>query len=90
MLAMKVIMNNEYYDLANKMGVDWESIVDISQTDPRLGTTHWQVPGPDGERGFGGACFPKDTAALASIAEDFKSEMTMLNQAIITNIELRK
>ena len=23
-----------------------------------------QVPGPDGDRGFGGACFPKDTEAF--------------------------
>ena len=22
--------------------------------------THWEVPGPDGEFGFGGTCLPKD------------------------------
>ena len=27
-------------------------------------TSHSIVPGPDGKRGFGGTCFPKDTSNL--------------------------
>ena len=29
-----------------------------------MGTHHFDVPGPDGQRGFGGPCLPKDTEAL--------------------------
>lgn len=89
MLAMKVIINNEFYNLAEKMGVRWDIVSHIASTDSRLGDSHWRVPGPDGSRGFGGACFPKDTAALATLAEDLGVEVSMLNQAIIRNFELR-
>jgi UDPglucose 6-dehydrogenase len=89
MLAMKVVMNNEYYDLATNLGLDWKTISDIASTDPRLGNTHWQVPGPDGSRGFGGACFPKDTAALEAIAKDLGVELSMLSQSIAKNTTLR-
>lgn len=85
MLAMKVIMNNEYFDLCNKLGIDYEVVADIAKSDTRLGHTHWQVPGPDKSRGFGGACFPKDTSALSKIAEQSSIKMDMLNTAIIKN-----
>jgi UDPglucose 6-dehydrogenase len=84
-LAMKVIMNNEYYDLANKIGLDWAVLKDIATTDTRLGNSHWQVPGPDGARGFGGACFPKDTQALAKIAMDLGVKMLVLDTALVRN-----
>jgi len=89
MLAMKVIINNEYYDLCNSMKINWNAISEMAKTDPRLGTTHWQVPGPDGSRGFGGACFPKDTAALASLAKFLNVDMSMLNTAIDKNGKIR-
>jgi UDPglucose 6-dehydrogenase len=34
--------------------------------DKRIGESHTSVPGPDGRRGFGGTCFPKDTSSLLS------------------------
>jgi UDPglucose 6-dehydrogenase len=90
MLAMKVIINNELQDLANKLDLDWNRLSDIAKTDSRLGNTHWTVPGPDGERGYGGACFPKDTAALKSIANSVSVKLTMLEQAIDQNKKYRK
>jgi len=36
----------------------------MAKQDARMGTSHFQVPGPDGRRGFGGTCFPKDTHSL--------------------------
>jgi len=84
-LAIKVIVNNEYSELAWRLGVDWDRVVDIARTDYRLGATHWAVPGPDGERGYGGACFPKDTAALAHIAKENGIALAVLNSAIDKN-----
>lgn len=84
-LAMKVIINNEFYDLADQMGLDWSAIVDIARTDYRLGGTHWAVPGPDGQRGFGGACFPKDTAALKYLSDKLGVQTMMLDAAIEKN-----
>ena len=89
MLAMKVIMNNEYAELCDKMNINWENVSGIASSDKRLGHTHWKVPGPDGQRGFGGACFPKDTAALLNMADESDIEMSMLMTAIRTNDRLR-
>jgi UDPglucose 6-dehydrogenase len=89
-LAMKVIMNNEYYDLVQKMNLDWNVLKDIAKTDARLGDSHWNVPGPDGSRGFGGACFPKDTAALLNLSNQFKIDMDMLDTSLIKNKKYRR
>jgi UDPglucose 6-dehydrogenase len=89
-LAIKVVVNNEFYDLAQALGIDWQNIVDIAKTDHRLGSTHWKVPGPDGDRGFGGACFPKDTAAFRSMGSTFKVDVSVLDAAIKKNKSLRK
>jgi UDPglucose 6-dehydrogenase len=89
MLAMKVVMNNEYAELCEQLNINWETVAGIAESDARLGYTHWQVPGPDGKRGFGGACFPKDTLSLASIAADAGVQMRMLKTAIETNDDLR-
>ena len=89
MLAMKVVINNEMSQLANAMGLDWETVSLMAKSDSRLGNTHWAVPGPDGEYGFGGACFPKDTEALQVMAKELSVEMTMLDTAIKTNQALR-
>lgn len=90
MLAIKVVMNNEFYQLANKLNINWDSVTNIAKTDYRLGATHWQVPGTDGSYGFGGACFPKDTEALSHLAKQQKVPMTVLETAIKTNYNLKK
>jgi UDPglucose 6-dehydrogenase len=84
-LAIKVIVNNEYSQLAEHLGVNWDTVVNIARTDYRLGATHWAVPGPDGQRGFGGACFPKDTAALSYIAEQHNVAVDVLDTVIAKN-----
>lgn len=89
-LAIKVVVNNEYADLAKRLGVKWERVVDIARTDYRLGATHWAVPGPDGARGFGGACFPKDTAAMAHIAKENGVVLNVLVAAIDKNKTYRE
>ena len=89
MLAMKVVINNEFAELAGAMGLEWETISSIAKTDSRLGNTHWFVPGPDGNYGFGGACFPKDTEALQVLAREQGISMTMLETAITTNNDIR-
>ena len=62
--ATKVTFMNQMYDVAQQLGVNWSHISSILANHPWMGTHHFQVPGPDGERGFGGPCLPKDTEAL--------------------------
>jgi nucleotide sugar dehydrogenase len=63
-MATKVTFMNDIYHLATKLGISWDEIKLIATNDSRLGHSHWDVPGPDGKFGFGGACFPKDVSAI--------------------------
>lgn len=65
LLASKVTICNELYAAAEKECLDWDRLVELIQLDPRIGSSHMSVPGPDGRFGFGGSCFPKDMEAFA-------------------------
>ena len=90
-LATKVTFMNEMYDvLKNAKGTDWNTFAKIIQTDPRIGKTHMKVPGHDGQRGYAGSCFPKDTAALAYFAREIlNTPFTQLETSIKINDKLR-
>ena len=88
-LATKVVWMNELYQLCEKMGIDYNKVVAMASTDRRIGSSHLKVPGPDKSFGFGGACFPKDTAALLKIAEDYNVSLNVLDSAVKKNTLLR-
>lgn len=80
-LATKVAWMNEFYDFCGSNNIDYNEVSSGMQLDPRIGNTHMQVPGPDGKRWFGGACFKKDVSALLAIT----SEMKILETANLVN-----
>ena len=88
-LATKVVFLNEIQSLAETLGYDYAMIRRLITSDPRIGSSHTQVPGPDGSYGFGGACFPKDTAAFLSLAQSAGSPLELLETAIKKNTLLR-
>jgi len=63
-LATKVTVLNQFKQLSNAIGADWHGFTEMIEMDERMGTSHNQVPGPDGQYGYGGACFPKDVRAI--------------------------
>jgi len=63
-LSAKVGLMNEFYDFSQATNTDFNNVTRLAKLDQRIGTTHFSVPGPDGRRGFGGTCFPKDTHSL--------------------------
>ena len=67
-LAYKVAYFNKIYDMCEKVGMDYKNVVEGVTADSRIGTSHTRVPGIDGDRGFGGTCFPKDINALIHLA----------------------
>lgn len=77
-MATKVIFMNDLYHLANAVGVNWNDIKSLAENDPRLGISHWDVPGPDGEYGYGGACFPKDVSAIIQHGLDIGTPLKLL------------
>jgi nucleotide sugar dehydrogenase len=89
-LATKVTFANEFKSLCDKVDVDYNRISELAVLDKRLGPTHWRVPGPDGKLGFGGSCFPKDTAALLSFCEEHGVQLWLLTEAVYINDDLRE
>ena len=88
-LSTKVIFMNELYKVASTAGIDYNAVTRLIKLDPRIGNSHMQVPGPDGAMGFGGMCFPKDTAALIKWAEENGNSLEVLNAAVKKNTLLR-
>ena len=84
-MATKVTFMNEFYQLAQHFDVNWQDIKEIAKNDSRLGHTHWDVPGPDGKFGFGGACFPKDVAAICEQAIDVGMSLELLERVETIN-----
>lgn len=88
-LATKVSFANEMYQMCNALDIDYDKVIEYARYDDRLGNTHWSVPGPDGDFGFGGHCFPKDLAALAYLANQLGVDRTMLIATMTKNVMVR-
>jgi UDPglucose 6-dehydrogenase len=88
-LAMKVSYANEMYQICKSLDIDYDKVIEYARYDERLGQSHWSVPGPDGDFGFGGHCFPKDIAALQFVANTYGLDSTMLDAAIAKNSMVR-
>jgi len=80
-LALKVSFANEINFLCNKLDIDYKLVVEAAIKDKRIGTSHLSVPGPDGKKGFGGSCFPKDLKALLTVFENNNVESIVLKAA---------
>jgi UDPglucose 6-dehydrogenase len=89
-LATKVSFANEMYEICNKLDVDYDKIIEYATYDKRLGKSHWSVPGPDGDLGYGGHCFPKDVKALIEVANENDIFPLMLIAADEKNEQIRK
>ena len=85
MLASRVALANMIFDACEENGIDYQKVRDIAFTNFEiLGKHMTQVPGPDGSRGFGGKCLPKDIRAFSTV---FNSEL--LDSIISYNDSLR-
>jgi|TARA_B100001093_G_C26856787_1_gene1027823 UDPglucose 6-dehydrogenase len=87
-LALKVSYANEIYSLCKKLNIDYTRMISVAAKDDRIGNSHLKVPGPDGKRGFGGSCFPKDVAALLTIFKEHNINSFVLNSAWERNIKV--
>lgn len=89
-LTVKVSFANEIYDICEANNIDYEVASDLAKLDTRLGNSHWMVPGPDGDRGYGGHCFPKDIAGMQFEASQLGVKTPVLSAAIETNNRVRE
>ena len=86
-LATKVAFFNQVYDLCQSTGADYETVAKHIGNDPRIGHSHTTITD---ERGFGGHCFPKDTSALIKTAQTHNTQLSILEEAVNYNTQLRK
>ncbi len=89
-LSTKVSFANEMHQLCSSLDLDYDKVVEYAILDQRLGNSHWAVPGPDGDYGFGGHCFPKDLSAIIKLTEEKGSVNNVLKSTIKTNNNVRK
>src|ERR1051325_7900558 len=79
-LAIKISFINEIATMCESIGCDVHDVARAIGMDRRIGSKFLQ-PGP----GFGGSCFPKDTQALASVAQEFGCDSLIVDAVIEVN-----
>ncbi len=91
-LALKVTFMNQFYDLAKALGVktSWHELMRYFHYDSRMGNSHFDVPGPDGDRGWGGKCLPKDVNAIIHTAQELGVDLSLMEKAWEANLKIRK
>lgn len=89
-LALKTSFFNQIYDICEKTGMSFDIVRHILAQDQRIGSDHTMVPGPDGERGWGGHCFPKDTKAFIKWTKTVGASSSLVESAVEYNEKVRK
>jgi len=82
-LATKITFINEIANLCERTGIDVEDISIGIGLDKRIGSRFLRA-GP----AYGGSCFPKDTKAIVTTADKFKTNLSLIKSVIKSN-ELR-
>jgi len=83
-LALKISFINEIAGLCEKVGADVTEVARGIGLDPRIGPLFLQAG-----LGWGGSCFPKDTAALLAMAKEHGYEMPIVAAAREVNFRQR-
>ncbi len=84
-LATKVAFINEMARLCDAVGANVQTVAHAMGKDGRIGSKFLH-PGP----GYGGSCFPKDTHALAAIASQYNTELSVVQATIQSNSKHKK
>ena len=79
-LATKITFINEIANLCEKTGINVEDISIGMGLDKRIGGRFLRA-GP----AYGGSCFPKDTRAIVSTADNFKINLSVIKSVIKSN-----
>ncbi|MCK9596978.1 nucleotide sugar dehydrogenase [Candidatus Pacearchaeota archaeon] len=88
-LASQIAIANEIYQICKATGVNYDVVKDAILLDKRIGN-NINVPGHDGDFGFGGKCFPKDLKALIRLSQEYEYDPYLLQEVWRTNEKVRK
>lgn len=87
--ALKVTYFNEIYEICIKNKMDYANVLNAILMSGYINSEHTKVPGPDGLRGYGGKCFPKDVHAFQAFNKD-NDLGELLKLVISINSKFRK
>ena len=85
--AMKVIFANQIYDFCQKIGLDYDKVLECFVSDKRITNSHFQIFHKE-QRGYGGKCLPKDIKALITLAKIIGSPLELLEKVEELNYRL--
>ena len=87
--ATKISFLNEMRLISDKVGANWEDVIEGFVRDGRIGNSHNSVPGHDGKYGYGGSCFPKDVQALIHFGKEIDIDLSVVKGSWKTNLRVR-
>ena len=87
-LSTKVSFCNEIAQFCNLKDMNYNKVIRYATLDDRITSSHTTVPGPDGKRGYGGTCFPKDINNLKYEMEKSNMKSYILKSVIERNEEV--
>jgi len=88
-LASQIAVANEIYQICKATGVNYETVKETILLDKRIGK-NIDVPGNDGNFGFGGKCFPKDLKALIRLSQENEYEPYLFQEIWRSNERVRQ
>lgn len=87
--STKVIFANQMNDLCQKLGIDYNRVMEAAAADKRIGRSHLEVS-HKGYYGYGGKCLPKDIKALIRFADKQGVDLKLHKTVEEINNELMK
>jgi UDPglucose 6-dehydrogenase len=87
--SVKVCFANQMYDLCEKMGIEYNRVMETAAADKWIGRMHLETP-HKGYRGFGGKCLLKDNNSLIQFADSKGVDLELNKTAKKLNEQLMK
>ena len=87
--ATKIQYFTEIKLLCDKLDIDYDNVKNLMISNNWINPMHTDVPGPDGNISFGGACFPKDIQALNSVFNKLHISNAVIESVVKENKMMR-
>jgi UDPglucose 6-dehydrogenase len=88
-IGTKVSFCNEFANIAETFGVDYDELRELWLLDGRVGSSHTNVSADKKKRGFGGKCIPKDINGIIDQAGKAGYDAKFLKEAWASNKRFR-
>jgi len=88
--ATKIQFFTEIYLLCERLNISYDEVKQLMLKNNWINPHHTEVPGSDNFISFGGACLPKDMAALNAFMQQIATPNAVINATIVERNDMRK